>query len=160
MTFRTKVFIAALIIAPVPLFLFIKHFPRSLHFSDPAPRGIHGIYSSANYDRVYKTKLHKDSLLVDLEKEGLIIKSGRLHDYDAPWDSLRYLIDSVTCDTQRIEPYIEFFKEKQNGLTCFKIIWINAAPNLSYDTSVVPILTKKYYDCFEDILKRHEVTKE
>src|SRR5689334_9457942 len=108
-----------------------------------APPGIHGLYSLADYDLVYKTKYDKDTLLSDLAKDGLVIKSGRLHDYDPPWDSLRYLIDNITCDKQKIEPYIEFHREKQKGFTTFRILWINAAPNKSYDTTLYRTLTKK-----------------
>jgi hypothetical protein len=137
--------------------LFIKYAPDYLAIMKPAPPGIHGLYSSDDRDAIYKTNLHKDTLLHELDKEGLVIKSGRLHDYDPPWDSLRYLIDNITCDTQRIEPYIEFRKDRANGLTTFKILWINATPNLSYDTAVYWTLTRKYYNCFDAILKRHKV---
>jgi len=123
----------------------------------PAPPGIHGLYSLVDYDPVFKTKYEKDSLLEQLETDGLIIKSGRLHDYDPPWDSLRYLIDNVRCETQNIEAYIEFRRTKQDSFTTFRILWINAAPNESYDTTLYETLTKKYYNCFETILKRHDV---
>ncbi len=137
--------------------LFIKYAPDYLGIMKPAPPGIHGLFLSADYDPLYKTKYDKDSLLKYLEKDGLQIKSGRLNDYDPPWDSLRYLVDNIRCDTQNIEPYIEFHKEKQNGFTTFRILWINATPNESYDTTLYQTLTKKYYDCFETILQRHEV---
>jgi hypothetical protein len=137
--------------------LFIKYGPDYLAIMKPAPPGIHGLYSLADYDPVYKIKYDKDSLLKHLETDGLLIKSGRLNDYDPPWDSLRYLIDNIRCDTQSIEPYIEFRREKQNGLTTFRILWINAAPNESYDTTLYQAMTKKYYNCFETILRRHEV---
>lgn len=136
--------------------LLIRYAPQYLTFMKPAPPGIHGLYSS-DYDPVYKTTDDKDSLLHDLEREGILVKSGRLHDYDPPWDSLRYVIGNIRCDTQLIEPYIEFFRGKQEGFTSFRILWINAAPNKSYDTTLYNNLTKKYYDCFEAILSRHGV---
>ena len=135
--------------------LFIKYVPDYLVIMKPAPPGIHGLYSLTEYDPAYRTKYEKDSLLKHLEKDGLIIKSGRLHNYDPPWDSLRYLVDNIRCDTQNIEPYIEFRREKQNGFTKFKILWINATPNESYDTTIYQTLAKRYYDCFEAILERH-----
>ena len=140
--------------------LFIKNVPDYLAIMKPAPRGIHGLYSLAGYDPIYKSKYDKDSLLKYLKTDSLLIKSGRLHDYDPPWDSLRYLIDNVHCDTQTIEPYIEFHRQKQNGFTVFRILWINATPIESYDTTLYQTLTKKYYDCFEKILERHGVQHE
>ena len=137
--------------------LFIKYAPKYLAIMKSAPPGIHGFYSLADYDLIYKTEDDKDMLLHDLENDGLQVKNGRLHDYDPPWDSLRYLIDNISCDTQKIEPYIEFHRGKQNGFTTFRILWINATPNESYDTILYKNLTKKYYDCFEVILSRHGV---
>jgi hypothetical protein len=152
----TKTFIVIGLIV-ILVGLFIKYAPEHLAIMKPAPPGIHGLFSSADYNPLYNTKYDKDSLLKYLEKEGLIIKSGILNDYDPPWDSLRYLVGNIRCDTQIIEPYIEFNKEKHNGLTTFRILWINATPNESYDTTLYQTLTKKYYDCFEKILKRYEV---
>src|SRR5579875_3593798 len=144
-TTKTLIVIGILIVL---VGVFIKYAPDYLAIMKPAPPGIHGLYSLANYDPVYKTKHDKDSLLKQLEIDGLIIKSGRLHDYDPPWACLRYLIDNLRCDTQNIEPYIEFRKEKQNNLTTFRILWINATPNESYDTTVYQTMSKKYYNCF------------
>ncbi|RYE55632.1 MAG: hypothetical protein EOP48_09795 [Sphingobacteriales bacterium] len=137
--------------------LVYKYLPDYLGIMKPAPPGIHGLYSLRSYGRIYKTRYSKDSLLGRLANDGLTIKSGRLHDYDPPWDSLRYLIDNVVCDTQKVEPYIEFRKEKERDSTTFRILWINATPNESYDTTLYQNLTKKYYDCFETILKRNGV---
>ena len=144
-------------LAVVLVGLFIKYAPDYLAIMKPAPPGIHGHYSLADYDPVYKTKYDKDSLLKQLETDNLLIKSGRLNDYDPPWDSLRYLIGNVRCDTQNIEPYIEFRREKQNGFTTFRILWINATPNENYDTTLYQTMTREYYNCFEAILQRHDV---
>lgn len=137
--------------------LLIKYAPKYLEINKPAPLGIHGRFLAIDYNPLYKAKYGKDSLLKCLEKDGLLIKSGRLNNYDPPWDSLRYLIGNIHCDTQIIEPYIEFNKEEHNGLTTFRILWINSSPNESYDSTVYETLTHKYYHCFETILKRHEV---
>ena len=154
---KTKAFFFFVLIV-IFVGLFIKYAPRYLAIMKTAPRGIHGLYSLADYDPLYKTNYDKDTLLLELQKEGLLIKSGRLNDYDPPWDSLRYLIDNITCDTQKIEPYIEFRREKQNGFTTFRILWINATPNENDD--LYRTLTKKYYGCFETILRRHGVQNE
>ena len=156
MTRRAKAFLFIGLIALI-VGLFIKYAPKYLAIMKPAPPGIHGLYSSPDYDLVYKSVHGKDTLLHDFEKDGLLVKSGRLNEYDPPWDSLRYLIDNIICDTQKIEPYIEFRKEKQNGFTTFRILWINATPNESYDTTFYQNMTRQYYDCFEAILKRHGV---
>lgn len=137
--------------------LFNKYSTDYLEIKKYAPPGIHGHYSLPDYDPVYKTKYDKDSLLKYLEKDGLQIKMGRLNDYDPPWDSLRYLIDNIRCDTQNIETYIEFRREKQKGYITFRILWINATPNESYDTTLYQKLTKKYFNCFETILQQHAV---
>lgn len=151
---KTLIFIGILIVL---VGLFIWYATDYLAIGKPAPPGIHGLYSLYDYNPVYKTKHDKDSLLNLLKVDGLVIKSGRLHDYDAPWDSLRYLIDNIRCDTQIIEPYIEFQREKQNDFTTFKILWINATSNESYDTILYQTMTKKYFNCFETILRRHDV---
>lgn len=139
------------------VFLFIYYAFDILKIKRPAPPGIHGLYSLHENDRTYTTTFDKDSLLKFLETDGFEIKSGRLNDYDPPWDSLRYLIDNIKCDALIIEPCIEFHKVKENGFTEFRILWIYAAPNESNDTTLYHALTHKYYDCFESILKRHGV---
>lgn len=156
MTKGTKLFLIIGLIA-VFVAVFIRFAPDYLSIMKPAPPGIHGNYSLAEYDLTYKTEYDKDSLLHNLEKDGLDIRSGRLHDYDPPWDSLRYLVGNIRCDTQQIESYIEFRKEKQDGFTTFRILGMSATPNESYDTMLYRNLTKKYYDCFETILSRHGV---
>lgn len=151
---KALIFIGILIVL---VGLFIRYATDYFAIMKPAPPGIHGHYSLDQHNPVYKTKHDKDSLLNMLRLEGLVIKSGRLHDYDPPWDSLRYLVDNIQCDTQKIEPYIEFQREKQNDFTTFSILWINATPNESYDTMLYQTMTKKYYNCFEAILRRHDV---
>lgn len=122
----------------------------------PAPSGIHGHYSSATYDPEYKTKMSVDSFLTVLKKDGMIIKSGRLNDYDPPWDSLRYLIGNIPCDKQQIEAYIEF-KDKRATNTTFKVMWFNAPP--TKDDKIYQKLTESYYKCFESLLKSHNLIK-
>jgi hypothetical protein len=156
-TTKTLIFIGLIV---VPVALFIKYAPDYFAIMKPAPEGIHGLYSLADYDPIYKTKDDKDSLLKYLQMDGLIVKSGRLNDYDPPWDSLRYLVDNIRCDTQNIEPYIEFHKEKQNGFTTFRILWINSTLNENFDSTLYRTLTKSYYNCFETILQRHGVQYE
>ena len=144
----------------VLIFLFISHALQHFGIMSPAPLGVHGIYSFVQCDRMYKVKIQKDSLLHAFKKEGFIVSADRLNKYDPPWDSLRYLISNIYCGNQKIEPYIEFKKEKSDGFTLFQILWINAAPNMSYDTNIYKMLTIKYYNCFEDILKRNDVQLE
>lgn len=156
MTRRTKQTLIIAVVAIVAVFA-IAYAPQYLQIMKPAPPGIHGNYSITGYDPVYKTSNEKDSLLQRLEKDGLEIKSGRLHDYDPPWDSLRYVIGNIPCGTEKIESYIEFSKEKQDSLTTFRVLWMNAAPNESYDTALYNTMARKYYDCFETILSRHGV---
>jgi hypothetical protein len=152
-----KVFtLLALVLAG--LIFCVKYFSKQFDIMKPAPQGINGLYKLSGYqDLLYTTKLNKDTLLAGLEKDGLSIKRGKLNTYDAEWDSLRYLISNITCDTLRIEPYIEFQRDIKKDVLSFRILWINGTPNLSYDTTVYNSLAKKYYDCFEAILKRHEV---
>ena len=142
------------------LLFFIRYAPNHFGIMTPAPLGIHGIYSLETSDRIYKSRFQKDSLLHMLEKEGLIIKADRLNKYDPPWDSLRYLIGNVYCGNQSIEPYIEFKKDKEDGYTIFQVLWINAAPNASYDTNVYKTLTIKYFRCLEEVLKRNNIQSE
>lgn len=156
---RIKGILLTLLILTVITWLFIIYAPKYLNIMRMAPRGIHGIYSSADRDSKYQTQLSKDVLLKKLEQDGYLIKGGKLHDYDPPWDSLSYLIDKIPCDTQKIEAYIEFKRANQNELTNFRILWFNATPNLSEDTNVYNNLARRYYRCFEDILKSHMVSK-
>lgn len=61
----------------------------------PAPKGIHGQYSSTSDTLSYQAIVSIDSILKLLTKEKIFIKNGRLNDYDAPWDSLSKVTISV-----------------------------------------------------------------
>ncbi len=122
----------------------------------PAPLGIHGEYSSISYTPNYQTNMSKDSLLLILAKENVTIKSGRLNNYDPPWDSLRYVLGNITCDNQKIEAYIEF-KDKRATNTTFQVFWFNATP--TKDDKIHEKLTTNYYQCFEALLKKNNLIK-
>lgn len=125
-------------------------------FMAPAPAGIHGTYSSTSYNPTFKAPVSKDSLLQLLEAGQLQVKSGRLNSYDPPWDSLRYLIGNIRCDTGHIEAYIEFLDKKEAQST-FRILWFNAPPTT--DDKVYDRLTSSYYQCFERELLNYQVRK-
>lgn len=122
----------------------------------PAPLGIHGIFSSISYDPNYQTTMSMDSILMLLEKKNITIKTGRLNDYDAPWDSLRYVLGNIPCDKQQIEAYIEF-KDKRATNTTFKVLWFNAEP--TKDDKEYRKRTEAYYECFEALLKTNNLIK-
>gem|GEM_PF-2873486 len=152
---RIALFTCGIILVLTIILLIFPYVPIMI----PAPRnpfGRNGYYSIDGNRLIYKTKLDKNTLLRELEKDGLCVKNSRI-DSDPSWDSLGYLIDSVSCDMQKIEPHIEFFSEKNNGFTTFYIYGINAMPNESYDTTIYINLTRRYYDCFETILSKHGV---
>jgi hypothetical protein len=122
-------------------------------FKSPAPMGIHGTYS-LDSTTFFTTAQTKDSMLFHFQNRGWNIKPGRLNEYDPPWDSLRYLVGNIKCDTTNIEGYIEFTKE---STTRFFVLWINAPP--SDDDAVYEKLSHKYFDCLEDQLESLEVTR-
>jgi hypothetical protein len=122
----------------------------------PAPAGIHGTYSSTSYNPTYKAPDSKDSLLILLEDGKMLVRSGRLNSYDPPWDSLRYLIGNIQCDTGRIEAYIEFLDKKEPQST-FRVLWFNATPTT--DDKIYDRLTNTYYQCFERELSSFQVRK-
>jgi hypothetical protein len=125
-------------------------------FMAPAPAGIHGTYSSTSYNPTYKAPDSKDSLLILLEDGKMLVRSGRLNSYDPPWDSLRYLIGNIQCDTGRIEAYIEFLDKKEPQST-FRVLWFNATPTT--DDKIYDRLTNTYYQCFERELSSFQVRK-
>jgi len=123
----------------------------------PAPDGIHGEYSFTSNTPVYTANgITKDSILKALIKENLVVKSGRLNDYDASWDSLRYLIESIPCGEQKIEAYVEF-KDKKAANTTFQVLWFNAPP--TKDHNEYQKRTQNYYKCFEFLLNKNELIK-
>jgi hypothetical protein len=122
----------------------------------PAPLGVHGEYSSISYNPNYQASMSKDSFLLMLSKENVEIKSGRLNNYDPPWDSLRYVLGNIICDNQEIEAYIEFKDKKATNRT-FKVFWFNAAP--TKDDKIYEKLTANYYNCFEALLKKNNLIK-
>ena len=128
--------------------------------TSPAPPGIHGEYSINELNGYYLTNFNKDTLLKRLKLEGLIIKSGRINDYDPPWDSLRYLVDNIKCGNQKIKAYIEFGKVDHDSLTHFRILWINGPANTSKDTLIYNNIARKYYSCFGEIFKKYCMNKE
>lgn len=122
----------------------------------PAPMGVHGQYSLLE-ETTYKTNnLNKDSILKVLKLNDLTIKEGRLNKYDAPWDSLRYIIGNINCNTQIIEACIEF-QDKNSINATFKVLWFNAVP--TNDDSVYKMRVKEYSQCFEAILKKNNLIK-
>jgi hypothetical protein len=125
-------------------------------FMAPAPAGIHGTYSSASYNPTYKATVPKDSLLKLLEAGQLQVKSERLNSHDPPWDSLRYLIGNIRCDTGHVEEYVEFLDKKESQST-FRVLWFNATPTT--DDKVYDRLTNTYYQCFEKELSSYQVRK-
>lgn len=135
------------------VFLFIK---KASLFKTPAPKGIHGEYALTNNSPIYQTNLNKDSLLLKLTEEKLIVKPGQLDNYGAPWDSLRYLIDQIPCNQQKIEAYIEFF-DSGRANTKFRVLWFNASTTTNNE--VYEQLTRNYYECFEKLLKKYGIIK-
>ncbi len=123
----------------------------------PAPHGIHGEYSFTSNTPVYTANgITKDSILRALAKENLVIKTGRLNDYDAPWDSLRYLIGGIPCGGQRVEAYVEF-KDKRVANTAFQVLWFNAKP--TKDNNEYQERTENYYKCFESLLNKKNLIR-
>ena len=116
----------------------------------PAPSGIHGVYSSSS-PKNYQLNKSKDSVLSVFIEKGLLIKMGKLNDYDAPWDSLRYGIDRIKCDKDLIEAYIEFAKSGSS----FRILWFNGSP--TEDERIYNLRVEKYYYCFEKFLKANNL---
>lgn len=129
-----------------------------LGIKSKAPKGIHGEFTLESSTSEYIANgLTKDSVLEILMQENLRVKNGRLNDYDAPFDSLRYLIGEIRCgNNEQIEAYIEF-KDKTSKNTSFKIIWFNANP--TKNDSEYDLRTKEYYDCFETLMKRCKIIK-
>lgn len=123
---------------------------KSTQIMAPAPSGIHGTYSS-NSPRNYELNKSKDSVIAIFERNGLSIKTGKLNDYDAPWDSLRYGINKFPCDKDIIEAYIEFAKSGAS----FKILWFNGSP--TDDERIYNLRVEKYYYCFESFLKANNL---
>jgi hypothetical protein len=127
------------------------------NFMRPMPPGYDGHFWTHNYNPVYKTTYHQDTLIRLFEKQGFLIN----HHHNAlEWDSVSYRIDRVPCDTLQVEPFIKFQKKKVNGLTQFKILWVYGPPNSSFDTAIYYALGRKYLTCFEAVLKRYGVTIE
>lgn len=125
-------------------------------FIAPAPAGIHGNYSSASFYSTYKALVSKDSLLKTLEASKIFVRSGRLNSYDPPWDSLSYILGNIPCDTGHVEAYIQF-SDKNERQSTFHVLWFNASPTTNdedYDW-----LTKRYYNCFDEIFQNFQVTK-
>ncbi len=123
----------------------------------PAPHGIHGEYALTSNPPIYTTNgITKDAIIKVLVKENLVVKSGRLNDYDASWDSLRYLIGNIPCGEQKIEAYIEF-KDKKAVNTTFQILWFNAEP--TKDNNEYQKRTENYYKCFEALLNKNKLVK-
>jgi len=124
----------------------------SCKFKSPAPAGIHGEYSLTPDSYVYQANgINKDSVLSIFKMNDLKVTGGKLNNYDAPWDSLRYLIGNIPCDTQNIEAYIEFTDKKALN------IWFNATP--TDDDEKYEKLAKGYYECFEALLKKSGIIK-
>lgn len=121
----------------------------------PAPSGVHGEYS-LNSAKIYQTNKSRDSVLFIFKKNGLVIKTGRLNYYDAPWDSLRYRIEKFSCGDDLIEAYIEFEKKKNSG-SSFKVLWFNGPP--TEDENNYSQRTQKYYKCFENFLQLNGIVK-
>lgn len=120
-----------------------------------APHGHSGCYRRIT-DSIYKTNnLCKDSILKILASKDLIIKSGRLQSYDPPWDSLRYIISNIPCDTDKIEAYIEF-NDKDSKNATIKILYFESTP--TEDDSLYVRKTEAFYKCFEQILKENNIT--
>lgn len=115
----------------------------------PAPNGTHGTYTVVN-PHIYEINgLTKDSLLTAFAKRNLIINSGRLNNYDPPWDSLSYLISNIYCGREKIEAYIEFSKKSDTNRT-LKLVHVNALP--TKDDEEYENRVENYYKCFEDLL--------
>jgi hypothetical protein len=121
----------------------------------PAPLGIHGHYSSTSDTPNYQVGIGIDSILMLFSKANITIKTGRLNDYDAPWDSLSYVLSDIPCDKQQIEAYIEFKDKTAN--TTFRVLWFNAA--ITKDDKLYQKLTESYYKCFESFLRGHNLIK-
>lgn len=124
-------------------------------FMQSQPPGYDGRFSIPRYDSLYMTAYDQDSLITLFVKEGFVINR---HHNDLEWDSISYRIGHMPCDTQRIEPFIRFKREKINGLTTFRILWIEGPGNISFDTSIYDAMGRKYYKCIDAILKRYGVT--
>lgn len=122
----------------------------------PAPYGIHGEYSLVSTPTYTANGVEKDSLLKLLTKENLIVKNGRVNDYDPPWDSLRYLVANIPCDEEKIEAYIEF-KDKRARNTTFQVLWFNAEP--TRDNKEYEKRAEKYFKCFESLLRKNQLIK-
>ena len=122
----------------------------------PAPSGIHGHFSAGTYEPNYETTISVDSFLTILKHDKIIIESGRLNDYDPPWDSLRYILGNITCDKEKIEAYIEF-KDKRASNTTLQVIWFNAVPTM--DNEEYKKRAENYYQCFEALLKKNNLIK-
>lgn len=120
---------------------------------DHAPSGVHGLYS-LNKERVFVTNISKDSVILLLATSGITINSGRLNEYDPPWDSLRYVFGNIICQGQNIKAYVEF-SLKSIQPTTFKLIWIKSEPNIN--ESEYNRITARYYECFEQILKENNI---
>jgi hypothetical protein len=149
-----KIYDWIVIIALVGLLIFF--FKDCRGFMAPAPAGIHGTFSSSSYNPTYKAPVYKDSLLKAIAASQIIVRSGRLHSYDPPWDSLSYLLSNIPCDTGHVEAYIEFSNKKESQST-FRVLSFNASPikdDEDYDR-----LTKHYYNCFETVLENYHVIK-
>jgi hypothetical protein len=115
----------------------------------PAPNGIHGTYAVVNPPVYEINGLTKDSMLIAFAKGNLIINSGRLNNYDPPWDSLSYLISNIYCGREKIEAYIEF-SNKSDTNTTLKLVHFNALP--TKDNEEYKKRVENYYKCFEDLL--------
>lgn len=121
-----------------------------------AHHGHSGCYLRIN-DSIYKTNnLSRDSILSILKSKNLIIKTGRLQSYDPPWDSLRYVISNIPCDTNKTEAYIEF-NDKHSNMTTIKILYFISTP--TEDDTVYLKKTEAFYKCFELILKENNITQ-
>ncbi len=125
-------------------------------FMKPAPRGIHGNYSLDSSQVYTLNEITKDSILKVFSKEKLLVKSGRLNNYDVPWDSLRYYVGNINCDNEIIEAFIDF-EDKKAINTTMKILWYNAEP--TEDDDEYQKRAERYCNCFDAFLKRKKLVK-
>ena len=123
----------------------------------PAPHGIHGLYELDSNKNIYQANnLCKDSFLNVLVKEHIAVKPDTSLKYGAPWDSLRYLLGNIPCDSQHIEAYVEFKDKRANNVT-FRLLWFNATP--TKDDKIYQKLAESFYKCFDSFLKGHNLIK-
>jgi len=123
-----------------------------------APEGAQGFYNIGGRDSTscLLKNVTKDIFFSALRKEGLVVKSDRLHDYDPPWDSIHYVISDIYCDHQIIDAYIEY-NDKQTVDKRLIILGFKAKP--TYDNNLYFILVERYYHCFKSLLRKNNLIK-